>query len=329
MVFLTGGTGLLGGYIIDRLLESGYKIRALCRNQAKIPAALAQKAEWVEGDLHNLPALEEYVEGCDYIIHGAGKVSYAANDKQELYATNVEGTANLVNVALGFPIKKFLFISSIAALGRNSNELSINEKATWQETDLNTYYAKTKYLAELEVWRGIAEGLPALSVMPSIVLGAGDWDRSSTQIFQYVWKGKKYYPLGQLSYVDVRDVAEVIVRLLPTDISEERFILSAGEVKYLELFTKIAERFGKKAPSRPITPFLGEVAWRLAAIQALFSKKKPLISRETIRLGRNHYIYENQKITSLLNFNFRPLDETVEWVCETLAGKATQASEIY
>ena len=319
-LFLTGGTGLLGQYLLPQLLEAGFKVRALCRNFASIPPAFAQNVEWVQGDLHNIPTLEDCVQGCSYIIHGAGKVSYHASDKKELYATNVEGTANLVNVALDFPVRKFLFISSIAALGRNKDRLTIDENAQWQETDLNTYYAKTKYLAELEVWRGVAEGLPALVVHPSVVLGAGKWEQSSTQIFHYVWKGKRYYPTGQLSYVDVRDVAEIITRLLPTDIVEERFIINAGEASYLDLFTQIAEKFGKKPPNKPITPFLGEIAWRLASLQGFFTATKPIISRETVRLGRGNFIYTNKKVKDGLDFNFRSLNETLEWACKALQG---------
>jgi nucleoside-diphosphate-sugar epimerase len=320
-IFLTGGTGLLGQYLLPALHEAGFTVRALCRNLANVPSVLKPLAEWVEGDLHDIPLLEDYVEGCTYIVHGAGKVSYHAQDKKELYQTNVEGTANLVNVALAYPIRKFLFISSIAALGRNKDALTIDENATWQETDLNTYYAKTKYLAELEVWRGMAEGLPVLVVQPSIIFGAGNWEQSSTQIFKYIWQEKRYYPEGQLSYVDVRDVAEIIVKILPTEIIEERFIVSAGEANYLELFTAIAQRFGKRPPNRIITPFLGALAWRLSAIKAFFTGSKPLISRETVMLGKNFYAYQNDKIKKTLHFEFRALTETLDWVCKELKTK--------
>lgn len=323
MVFLTGGTGLLGQYILEKLFEQGYKIRALCRDLSKVPLDLRQKAEWVVGDLHDIPALEEYLEGCEYVIHGAGKVSYQASDKKELYRTNVEGTANLVNVALGFPIRKFLHISSIAALGRNKDSLSVDENAQWQETDLNTYYAKTKYLGELEVWRGVAEGLPALIVQPSIVLGAGNWHESSTQIFNYVWREKGYYPQGQLSYVDVRDVADIITRLLPTQIEAERYILSAGEASYLDLFTQIAQRFGKRPPKYLMTPFLGAVAWRWYYLKALILGGKPLVSKETVMLGKNDFIYKHEKICQTLGFKFRPLYETLDWVCQEILSKNT------
>lgn len=317
-VFLTGGTGLLGQYLLPQLREAGLEVRALCRNKDRVPASLQNLAQWVEGDLHDVPTLGEYLKDCDYVLHSAGKVSYHASDKKELYSTNVDGTANLVNVALDFPIRKFLFISSIAALGRNKDSLTIDENAQWQETDLNTYYAKTKYLAELEVWRGVAEGLPAVVVQPSIILGAGNWEQSSTQIFRYVWREKRYYPEGQLSYVDVRDVAEITVKLLLNDMLEERFIVSAGEATYLDVFTQIAQRFNKRPPNRIITPFLGALAWRLSYLQSLFTGGKPLISRETVMLGKNNYAYQNEKVKQALQFEFRPLSETLDWVCKEL-----------
>jgi dihydroflavonol-4-reductase len=321
-VFLTGGTGLLGQYLLPQLQEAGLEVRALCRRKDKVPTSLQNLAQWVEGDLHDIPALGEHLQDCDYVLHCAGKVSYHASDKKELYTTNVEGTANLVNVALDFPIRKFLFISSIAALGRNKESLTIDEHAQWQETDLNTYYAKTKYLAELEVWRGVAEGLPAVVVQPSIILGAGDWNQSSTQIFRYVWQEKRYYPKGQLSYVDVRDVVETTVRLLLNDVVDERFIVSAGEASYLDMFSEIAKRFNKRSPDRIITPFLGALAWRLSYLQSFFTGSKPLISRETVMLGKNNYAYQNAKVKQTLQFSFRALSETLDWVCTDLKSKA-------
>jgi nucleoside-diphosphate-sugar epimerase len=235
-----------------------------------------------------------------------------------MYHTNVTGTSNLVNIALQFPIKKFCHISSIAALGKPKNTNLVHENILWEDSDLNTHYSKSKYLAEVEVWRGQAEGLNTIIFNPSVVIGPSDWTVSSTQLFRYVWKEKTYYTKGSINAVDVRDVANAVSEGLRSQIIGERFILNSSTLPYQTFFEHIAKHFSKKAPYKLVTPWIAGIAWRGAYLLSLISGKAPLISRETAMMAQKSFTYANQKAIKNLNLDFRPLPESIKWTCTEL-----------
>ncbi len=318
-IFITGATGLVGSYIAKQFFDAGYYIKALRRKNANTNwlGEWAKQVEWIEGDILDLKQLEANIKDEDIVIHSAALVSFRAKDRKAMMQTNVEGTANLVNICLDKKIKKFLHISSIASLGRKKGAIEIDEESKWEDSDYNTNYAESKYLAELEVWRGINEGLPAVILNPSLVFGASDWSRTSMQLFKYVADGKKFYPIGSCNYVDVRDIAKATLLLTESNIVAERFILSAGNILYQELFAKMAKLMQKKSPSIAVSPFLSEVAWRLNALWAMLTFSSPTITKETARNASRHFIYQNEKIKKFLpDFSFRSLDDTLKWIIQ-------------
>ena len=335
LVFLTGATGFLGAYMAEYLLNQGYRIKALRRESSNIqslPARLQQEIEWVEGSLHDLPWLETALADADYIIHAAAKVSFQPSDKAELYNSNVIATANLVNTCIalqnkGQKISKLVFISSVAALGRNRNSQIIDEETKWEESGLNSWYGKTKYLSELEVWRAHSEGLPVVVVNPSVILGPGDINGSSTTMFRYALKSGKYYTSGTANYVDVRDVAQLAIQLMQSDITGERFVLNAGSISYLQLFSEMAGRFGSKAPSVKAGKFMSGLAWRASRIASLFTGKKPFITRETAQSAQSSYTYSSNKLLATIPFQFRSLEETLDWACKELLVKTASSQK--
>lgn len=213
MIFVTGANGLVGSFIVRQLLDKGESVRALKRETSDLSLiqAFEKQIEWIEGDLLDYDILNEALKDVDYVIHTAAIVSFDPNDFQDLYITNVEGTANLVNACLANSIKKICHLSSIAAIGKNNKEAKISELTKWENSEQNSHYAKSKYLAELEVWRGIEEGLNAVIVNPTIILGPGDWEKSSAKLFKQVWKHSSFYPNGFFHYVDVRDVSTICI----------------------------------------------------------------------------------------------------------------------
>jgi len=317
-VFITGATGLVGSYITKYFAEAGYTIKALKRKNADTSwvGEWADKINWLEGDILDVVALEKYIEPDDIVVHAAALVSFQTSDKKLMFQVNVEGTANIVNVCLDKKVKKLIHISSIASLGRKKGVVEIDEESKWEDSSLNSVYAESKYLAELEVWRGVSEGLVGVILNPSLVFGVGDWNRTSLQLFKYVADGKKMYPLGSVNYVDVRDIAGVALTLAEReDIHSERFVMSGGNLRYKDLFGKIAKALNKKAPSIAVTPLIAEIAWRVSTLVAFFTRKAPLISKETAKISRRHFVYVNQKIQTFLpDFKFRPLEETIDWV---------------
>jgi nucleoside-diphosphate-sugar epimerase len=319
IILVTGGTGFLGAYIISELLEKGYKVRAIRRGTKQpsfIPSHVLQKVEWVEGDILDVVSLEEAMEGVDAVIHSAAIVSFSPKEKNRMYKVNVDGTANVVNIALEKHIRRFVHISSIAAIGRKPDGGHVNEDKKWEDSKVNTHYAKTKFKAELEVWRGISEGLNAVMVNPSTILGYGDWHSGSSAIFRNVYNEFKWYTSGLNGFVDVEDVAAATVLLLESDISESRFIINGDNWPFRKLMNEIAENFGKKKPAREATPFLLEIAWRVEKLKSLITGKSPLLTKESAKVGTSKTVFENAKFQAAFpDFRFTPLEQTIAKAC--------------
>jgi dihydroflavonol-4-reductase len=332
MVLITGITGLVGSFTAKRFLEAGYEVAGLKRANSDLSLlqGIENQIVWHEGDVLDIMSLEKAMINIEYVVHTAAIVSFAPKDRDRMFKTNIEGTANVVNLCLENDIKKLCFVSSVAALGRSipnekrlANIISIDEKATWEESPLNSNYAKTKYLAEMEVWRGEAEGLNCVVVNPSLILGEADWHKSSTQLLKYVFDEHKFYPQGNLNYVDVRDVAECIFKLTTNEVLGEKFILSAGEITFKDFFEKVAPRLHKKAPNTLLSASLTSIIWRLEAIRSIFTGNAPLITKETALSSSHSFKYPNDKIKQTLGFEFKSLEESLDRICNNLLEKYT------
>lgn len=325
-VLITGGTGFLGSYITKALVEKGYAVRAIRRPSAKLPFyipwhELEKKAggslEWVNGDILDVVSLEEAMEGIDTVIHSAALVSFLSKEQERMYRANVEGTTNVVNMALEKNVRRLVHISSVAALGRTAHGGHVNEEKKWEESKVNTHYARSKYQAEMEVWRAAAEGLSTVILNPSTILGYGDWNSSSCAIFKNIYHEFPWYSPGINGFVDVEDVAKAALLLMESDITEERFIVNSENWPFEKLLNTIADSFGKKRPSRKITPFLIKLAWRMEKIKSAFSNHRPLLTKESARVAMSRTHFENQKILQALpGFSFTPLEKTIQKACE-------------
>lgn len=319
-ILITGGTGFLGAYIIKHLIEKNYAVRAIRRNNklpSFIPATVFDQVEWVEGDVLDVVSLEDAMEGIDTVIHSAAIVSFNLKEKNQMYKVNVEGTANIVNIALEKNIQRFVYISSVAALGRKVNGGEVNEEKKWEDTKANTHYAKSKYKAELEVWRGISEGLDAVILNPSTILGYGDWNNSSSAIFKKVYEEFKWYTPGVNGFVDVEDVAAATVLLMESNIREERFIINGDNWPFRKLMDTMADAFGKKKPVRQTTPFILSIAWRMEIFRSLVTGSKPVLTKESAKIGQSKTYFDNGKfLKAFPQFKFTPLERTIRSACE-------------
>ena len=237
-ILVTGGTGVLGTYVVECLLRRGYtNIEIFTRSGRKsnLEAPDDQRITYTHGDIAELFPLSDSVERADYVIHAAAIVSFDPRVFKKMHLVNVEGTANVMNLAATSNVKKVIHISSIAALGRNERSGLISESSTWVNSKYNSYYGITKYLAEQEVWRSYFEGQSMAIVNPSLIIGDGDWNQSSLQVFKKAYDGLPYYPTGGTGIVDVRDVSEFIVGLMESTVKCERYILSGGNISYKDL----------------------------------------------------------------------------------------------
>ncbi len=318
MILVTGATGLVGSHLIKALVAQGKSVRALYRSEIPSSHEL-NNVDWFNADILDIVALEEAMIGITQVYHCAAIVSFTATNKKSLHHTNIEGTANIVNACLNANIEKLLFVSSVAALGRIREDQAINETMNWTEETSNSEYGKSKYLAEIEVWRGMGEGLKVVVVNPVIILGASDWSKGSTAIFKSAYDEFPWYTAGSSGFVDVLDVVEAMILLMESSICDQRFILSGENLPYRDIFTMIANAFHKKAPHKKVTALLAEIVWRFEGIKGRITGKSPLLTKETSITARATVHFDNSKLLKALpQFQYRNMQTSINRICSEL-----------
>ncbi|MFT3681872.1 MAG: NAD-dependent epimerase/dehydratase family protein [Ferruginibacter sp.] len=318
MILVTGGAGLVGRELIAQLLQKGETVKAIY-NKTKLADFNSPLLQQYHCDILDIVGLEEIMQGVTKIYHCAAIVTFNPSRKQELYKINVEGTANIVNAALNTGVKKMVHVSSVAALGRIRENEMVNETMNWTAETSNSNYGQSKYLGEQEVWRGIGEGLDAVIVNPVIILGPGSWESGSSQIFKSVYNEFPWYSDGVTGFVDVRDVARCMIELMESGVSAQRFIISAENRSYKQVFDLIAHAFNKKTPQKKVTPFLAAIVWRLEALKSIFTGKDPLVTKETALTALASVHFDNSKLKKFLpGFQYRQLEDTISYTCTEL-----------
>lgn len=317
-ILITGITGLFGSYLAKEFSNLG-TIHGLKRSTSS--TRLLQEVDfditWHEGDILDPEALAEAFKGIDLVIHAAGIVSFDSRDKDRMYDVNVRGTATLVNIMLSEGVKNLIHVSSVSAIGRSNEITKLDEEYKWTQSPLNTDYSISKYWAELEAWRGSQEGLNLLVVNPSILLGKISDDRSSTRIYNYLFERRKFYPKGNLNYIDVRDAAKLVVMLFQKDAWGQRYILNCESMPYKSFFEVMGREFQLKAPNKSVsTRFLKLVLFinSLASSIGLGSK---VMNRQTALIAQQKVVFNNEKIQKLIDFDYRTLKETLQWAKQT------------
>jgi nucleoside-diphosphate-sugar epimerase len=320
-VLVTGGAGLVGASLIASLLKQGKKVTAIY-NKTVLPAFDHNNLHKVQCDILDVITLEEIMQDVTHVYNCAGLVSFQKRDKYRLFKINVEGTANVVNAALNAGVTKMVHVSSVAALGRIRLTEPVTEKMNWTPHTSNSTYGESKYMGEMEVWRGIAEGMEAVIVNPTIVLGAGNWDDGSTAIFKSVYNEFPWYTNGVTGFVDVRDVVRAMILLMESNVSAERFIISGHNETYRNLFNGIAKAFNKKEPHREVTGFLAKLVTRMESIKTTFTRRAPLLTKETAITAMAQVNFDNSKLFRFLpQFKYHPLQQTITDSCSALQQK--------
>lgn len=324
-IFITGGTGLVGAHLLYNLSLTDNELFASKRADSDINKLrkifsyysedykkMFEKITWIDVDITNILDLEDKLSGIDEIYHCAALVSYQKKDKAKMLEVNVDGTASLVNYALQNNIQKFCHVSSIASFGIAEAGELINEQTEWENTKTTSAYSKSKYFSEQEVWRGIAEGLNAVIVNPSVILGAGNWNSSSSVIFPTIDNGMKFYTKGITGFVDVRDLVKIMIELMDKDIFNENFIISSENISYKELFELIAVNISVKKPSIYANKKLTSIAWRVEFAKSILFNQKAVITKQSAITAHKALEYSNAKIVETLDYRFKKLEETIQ-----------------
>lgn len=319
MILVTGATGFLGAELIHQLTAQNLKIRALKRSTSKIPNLLKdnQLVEWVEADINDSEDLAAVFENITQVYHCAAFISFDPRDKKKLLKINIEGTSNVVNLCLAHHAR-LVHVSSIAALGDAKKGAQITEKDFWEYNANVHAYAISKYEGEMEVWRGIAEGLDAVIVNPAVIIGKNAGVEGSGAIFKLVKDGLKFYTDGATGIVDVEDVAKMMILLMNSEISAERYTLSADNLHYKDFFAQIANGFGLKPPHIEAKPWMLGIAWRGAKLASIITRKAPSLTKDAAKSSFNLSYYSNEKIKSAIKIDFKPLEKSILEVCQAL-----------
>ena len=328
MILVTGGTGLVGANLLLECAKDKEKLRALYRRVEQREVVklfflqtepnqpdLFDTIEWIKADITDLYALEKAFFGITKVYHCAAKVSFAAFHYAKLEKTNIEGTSNLVNLALKYKVKKLVYVSSIAAIGTETSVPLVKEDDSWNPNLDHTGYAHSKYGGELEVWRAGQEGLPIVIVNPGLILGGFFWARSSSSIFSLVKNGIRFYPTGNTAVVAINDVVKCMRILMTKKIINERFILVSENLTTKALLTQMALAVGAKPPYLPLKKELLNFALWLEKIIGFLGLRKVFLSSAFIQTLNNSQSYSGEKAKLLLG-SYTPLQSALEKIAK-------------
>jgi dihydroflavonol-4-reductase len=327
MNFVTGGTGYLGAHLICELLEKQQRVLALRRPDASIvgfgqtallrgtdPQLIREGLEWAEGSLDDPGLLLQLIRQDMDVYHCAAGVGFSKRKGGLALRHNAAVTANLVNACLDQGIRKLCHVSSISTLG-HADSGPISEEDAWQEYQPHSAYSASKYKAELEVWRGIAEGLPTVIINPSIFTGPGKLHNSFDKIISLVERGLTYYTSGSNAWVDVRDVARACILLTSGGDYSGRFIVSADNLPYRSLFDWMAEGLQQPRPKKLAGKTLLRIVSGLQGIQCMLSGRDHDLSADIVRNVTSHSAYSSAKFTEATGFRFIPIQLSVQDAC--------------
>lgn len=328
MVLVTGGTGLVGAHLLIHLLEKGEKVRAIYRNlnstqKTKSLFSLYKKEafyesiQWIQADILDIPSLENAFQEIDQVYHCAAMISFDPKEEDLVRKTNIEGTANIVNFCLIYNIKKLCHVSSIAALGDLAeHEPIITEDTEWNPEKPHSDYAISKYGAEMEVWRGLQEGLEVVIINPGIIIGPGFWNQGSGELFAKVKNGLPFYTKGSTGFIAVSDIVNVMYQLMKSEIHGERFTLISQNITFQNLLFTIADSLKVKRPKYHATPFMMNALSKLDWIASnVFSQKRQL-SKASARSSYSTDLFSNEKIKKALNIEFTGVHDYINKITE-------------
>jgi dihydroflavonol-4-reductase len=325
MNLITGGTGFLGSHLAALLLKKQEEVSILKRPSGNTVETelifryhfgeeshhYLKKISFIPGNITEASSLKKAMPGVKHVYHCAAVVSFYRKDLVAMQEINVRGTETLINVLADYPIEKLCHVSSISALGRSSNDALTNEQTMWENHGQNSAYAISKYKAELEVWRGIAEGLPAFIVQPGIILGPGLWNKGTCKLFTLVDNGLKFFTHGVSGYIDAEDAAEVMIRLTQSNFQNDRFLLVSENLSYKDLLKMIADSIGKTSPTIHAGYYARKLLVMADAIRAGITGKPSTYSKDFARVAGSVSRYDASKIKEALSYRFRPINDTI------------------
>lgn len=321
-ILVTGATGFIGSVLTRRLVSEGADVRIFRREESSLAllGSAADKVDHAIGDLTHARSLREAMTNVKHVYHVAAKVSFAGRDRDRLHRVNAEGTANVVDAAVAADVDRFVHTSSMAAFGRpDTQETVIDETTAWRDAPHRSHYARSKRRAELEVHRGIAEGLDAVIVNPSLVFGVGGADTNTHRIVDAVRAGwLPVVPPGGTNVVDVKDVVAGHLKAMVRGETGKRYFLGAENRSWKEIVDILADALGVEPPSYTAPPFVLKTGAVLAEGVAALTRTRPVWTRAQARSASRTYRYDNTRAREELGCSFRAFQDTAHRIARTI-----------
>ena len=324
MILVTGATGILGRVIVLELLKQGKKVRATKRKSSNIndvkhsfqfytenPEEFFNKIEWIDVDFDDIDSLKTALINVEEVYHCAAKVSFHPDDRKEMYHSNIVGTRNLLFACENSSVKKFCFVSSVAVLDGTDENGKVTEDSNFNPKLHHSKYAKSKHFSEMEVWRASAEGLKTVIINPGVIIGSGNWQSSSGEIFG-TFEKFPYAMSGSSNYVDVRDVANIAIALMERNIFGERFLIISENKMLVEVANLIRQKLGK-SQAKVLPKWILNVGYVLNLLLGWLIPPLRLLNRINIQAVTSHHLLSNNKIKDRLDYQFIPITESIDF----------------
>ena len=324
MILVTGATGILGTVIVLELLKQGKKVRATKRKSSNIndvkhsfqfytenPEEFFNKIEWIDVDFDDIDSLKTALINVEEVYHCAAKVSFHPDDRKEMYHSNIVGTRNLLFACENSSVKKFCFVSSVAVLDGTDENGKVTEDSNFNPKLHHSKYAKSKHFSEMEVWRASAEGLKTVIINPGVIIGSGNWQSSSGEIFG-TFEKFPYAMSGSSNYVDVRDVANIAIALMERNIFGERFLIISENKKLVEVANLIRQQLGK-SQAKVLPKWILNVGYVFNLLLGWLIPPLRLLNRINIQAVTSHHLLSNNKIKERLDYQFIPITESIDF----------------
>lgn len=288
LAFVTGGTGFIGANLVEGLSNHGLSSRVLLRENSSRAALDGLEYETAVADILDPPELlADMIAGCDWVFHVAAVSDYWRSGTERLYEINVQGTKNVIDAAKIAGVKRFVFTSSVAALGIPEDGHLLNEESVFNIEPKRMPYGHSKHLAEIEVQKAVLDGLNAVIVNPSIVLGARDINLISGSIIIEASRGlARFYPPGGVNYIAVEDVVAGHIAAAERGRISERYVLANENLSYRESFNIICDLVGRPRPRLRLPRWsLPVIASAVSGARLLLGTRVPIDSNQVILSG--------------------------------------------
>lgn len=314
-VFVTGASGFIGANLVMRLIEEGYQVRTYGRSGSPGKKLKELPLEHVSGDVTNIEALNDAMEGCDVVFHLAGLVSYKKKDVQRQYGVNVVGTRNVMEAAFRHGVKRVIHTSSVAAMGIPKDGEIGTEEIEYNLGGMGLNYCDSKYAAEQEVNLISKRGLPVIILSPGITFGEGDKHPHHYAIFTALAKGALLgVPKGGVTFCDINDVVEAHINAITMGTPGDRYSLVSANLTYKEA-AQIFARVQKVRP--PMFEIPGAFLIGLSTLAENFLPMfgmEPPISKQAAWLAQHKIFFSNEKAIKELGFKPTPFEDTIRRV---------------